>query len=83
VLKGLLSEPKLVGPNHACDREWHDWRVEADGEINRLWVDGRQVGEAHTSHALLGALAGKVAQVGFGVLDTYVSVDYLRVGPCA
>jgi len=81
VLKGLLSEPELVGPNHACDREWHDWRVEVDGESNRLWVDGRQVGEAHTSRALLGALAGQVAHVGFGALDTYVSVDYVRVKP--
>ncbi|MEI6501281.1 MAG: hypothetical protein WCP21_09685, partial [Armatimonadota bacterium] len=60
---------------------WHDWRVEVDGESNRLWVDGRQVGEAHTSRALLGALAGQVAHVGFGALDTYVSVDYVRVKP--
>ena len=78
-LKGLLSEPLNVGPNGACDDDWHEWKVEVRGESNRLWLDGRLVGECRTSAALLKALAHSPTHVGFGTLETYASVDYLRV----
>lgn len=78
-LRGLSSEPLNVGPNHACDTDWHEWRVEVRGENNRLSIDGQLVGECRTSAALLKALSDSPTHVGFGAMDTYASVDYLRV----
>ena len=77
--KGLFSLPLEVGPNYACDADWHDWRVEVDGEMNRLFIDGRPVGEARTSSALMTALAATPVHVGFCSFDTWVSVDHVRV----
>lgn len=77
--KGLFSLPLEVGPNNACDAEWHDWRVEVDGEMNRLFIDGRPVGEARTSSALMAALAAAPVHIGFCSFDTWVSVDHVRV----
>ena len=76
---GLFSTPVNVGPNRACDAEWHDWRVEVEGEMNRLCIDGRVVGECRTNAALLRRLAESPVHVGFACFDTYVAVDYVRV----
>lgn len=76
---GLLSTPVNVGPNRACDTEWHDWRIEVDGDVNRLAIDGRQVGTSRTSAALLRTLAASPAHVGFSSFDTYVSIDHVQV----
>ncbi len=81
-LKGLLSEPQLVGPNHACDSDSHDWQVCVDGASNRLVIDGRLVGECPTSAALRKALAASPTHVGFGTHETYASIDYVRVTCC-
>jgi hypothetical protein len=78
-LKGLLGEPLGVGPNHACDADWHDWHVEIQGDGNRLSIDGRLVGECRTSAALLQALAQAPTHIGFGTLETYASIEFVRV----
>ena len=78
-LKGLLSEPVHIGPNHACDALRHEWRVQVRGAGNRLSIDGRLVGECRTSAALREALAQSPTHLGFGTLETYASVDYVRV----
>ncbi len=78
-LHGLLSRPAFIGPNHICDRRWHDWRVEVAGETNRLYIDGHKIGEARTSAALVEALAAAPVHIGFSSLDTWVSIDYVQV----
>jgi hypothetical protein len=78
-LRGQSSEPANVGPNHACDADWHDWQIEVRGASNRLSIDGRLVGEHRTSAALLKALSGSPTHIAFGTLETYASVDYVRV----
>lgn len=75
---GLFSAPLNVGPNPACDANWHDWTVEVDGDRNRLTIDGQLVGECRTSAALLRRLASSPVHVGFSVLDTYASVAHVR-----
>ena len=82
-LRGLFSPPVNIGPNRACDDAWHDWVVKVDGEVNRLSIDGRAVGECRTSSRLLWALSGMGAHIGFSTLDTYVSIDYVRVTKAA
>ncbi|MBC8443139.1 hypothetical protein H8D79_00280 [PVC group bacterium] len=76
---GLFSTPVDVGANRACDAEWHDWRVEVDGDRNRLSIDGQAVGECRTSAALLRRLAESPVHVGFACFDTCVAVDHVRV----
>jgi len=80
-LRGLFSEPMSLGTNRACDADWHDWRVEVEGDRNRLFLDGRLVGEVPTSEALRRVLSGSPVHVGFSALDTYVSVAHVRVRP--
>jgi len=77
--KGLFSLPLNIGANNSCDGEWHDWKVEVDGEMNRLFIDGRLVGEARTSSALIQATSAVPVHIGFSSLDTWVSIDYVRV----
>ncbi len=78
-LQGLLSEPLPIGPNPACDAQWHEWCVEVDGEVNQLTIDGQPVGGCATSPALCAALAEAPGHIGLGALETYVSVAYVRV----
>ena len=77
-IRWLQNEPLSVGPNHACDGEWHDWKVEVDGDRNRLWIDGRLIGECRTSGALLRIVSEGGSSLGFSTLDTYLSVDRVR-----
>ena len=77
--KGLFSEPRNIGSNRTCDDKWHDWKIEVDGEKNRLYIDGRMVGECRTSPALMRDLSKLPAHVGFSVFDTYASIAYVRV----
>ena len=73
------SRPVNIGANNTCDSAWHDWRVEVDGNMNRLFIDGRKIGECKSSSALVGKLAGLPTHIGFGTLDTYLSIDHVRV----
>jgi len=78
-LKGFFSIPVNIGANYACDADWHDWVVEVNGDRNRLTIDGRVVGESKASPALLREMADRPVHIGFSALDTYASIDYVRV----
>jgi hypothetical protein len=73
---GVWTPPANVGASHACDTEWHLWEVVVDGEDNRLYIDGRQVG-AHKSSSALANQEG--LRIGFSVRDTFASFDDVRV----
>ena len=76
---GQFNPATNIGPNHACDSAWHDWKVEVNGDRNRLCIDGRPVGECRTSAALLRFLSASAVHIGFSAHDAYVSLDYVKV----
>jgi len=78
-IRGLFGPPVNIGPNPACDSSWHDWRIQVDGETNRLHIDKRLVGECRTTGALQAELSSLPAHVGFSAHDTWAAVDYVRV----
>ena len=78
-LNGLFSLPGPIGRAATCDDAWHDWEIKVDGPGVRLTIDGRMVGEARISSALLRALDSRPVAVGFSTHDTWVSIAHLRV----
>lgn len=76
---GVFSLPVNIGPNYACDADWHDWKVEVYGDRNRLSIDGRIVGECRTSPYMMRKLSTSPVHIGFSSLDTFASIDYVRV----
>jgi len=73
---GVWATAANIGPNHACDANWHHWKIVVDGEHNRLCIDGRHVGSHKSSPALANQ---KDLRIGFSVRDTFASYDDVRV----
>ncbi len=76
LIDGTWSKPLAVGNAPACDGRWHAWEITLNGPENRVTIDGRAVGTARSSPALVnhGGL-----RFGFSVRDTFVSVDDIRM----
>jgi len=73
---GVWTEPVNVGPNHACDTDWHQWRIVVDGEDNHLYIDARYVGVHKSSPAFVGR---NDLRIGFSVYGTFAAFDDVRV----
>jgi len=73
---GVWATPANVGVNHACDADWHRWKVVVDGEDNQLYIDGKHVGAHKSSPTLTNR---EDLRIGFSVRDTFASFDDVRV----
>ena len=73
---GVWTEPAGVGPNHACDADWHQWKIVVDGEDNHLYIDGRYVGAHKSSPAFVDQ---NNLRIGFSVYGTFAAFDDVRV----
>ena len=73
---GVWATPVNVGANHACDVDWHRWKVVVDGADNQLYIDGRHVGAQRSSPTLANR---EDLRIGFSVRDTFASFDDVRV----
>ena len=75
-LNGVWSEPAEVGPNHACDTDWHRWKIVVDGEDNQLYIDGSYVGAHKSSPAFVDR---NDLRIGFSAHGTFAAFDDVRV----
>ncbi|OHB79520.1 MAG: hypothetical protein A2V98_05105 [Planctomycetes bacterium RBG_16_64_12] len=73
---GVWTQPADIGPNGACDTDWHEWRIVVDGEDNHLYIDGRYVGAHKSSPALLNR---NDLRIGFSTYGTFAAFDDVRV----
>ena len=74
--EGRWSKPVNIGPNHACNGQWHRWRIEVEGSINRLYLDDVFIG-SHASGATLCDRSD--LRVGFATHGGFVAFDDVRV----
>ena len=75
-LDGQLGGTANIGPNHICDRDWHQWRIIVRKDLNELYLDGRRIGERRSSRTLVGQ---QDLKIGFSVFDTYAAFADVRV----
>jgi hypothetical protein len=73
---GVWSTTVNIGANNACDDLWHQWQIDVNGDMNRLYIDGLLIG-SHASGAALCNLTN--LQVGFSTQDAFVAFDDVRV----
>lgn len=78
-LNGQLGGTADLGPNLVCDDQWHDWKIIINGNSNRLYIDGRYIGQYNSTSTFMNRSDLKI---GFSVFDTYASFDDVRVRRC-
>jgi len=75
-IEGKWSTPIEIGANGAMIDQWSDLVVVIDGDINKLYIDGRLIGTATSSAALTGRTD---LMIGVSTQDAFAAFDNLRV----
>jgi hypothetical protein len=73
---GVWSSPVNIGANNACDDLWHQWQIDVQGNMNRLYIDGVLIGSRASSAALCNRTD---LQVGFSTQNAFAAFDDVRV----
>jgi hypothetical protein len=73
---GVWSSSVNIGANHACDPQWHQWQIDVQGNVNRLYIDGVVIG----SHASSETLSDQTdLRAGFSTQHAFAAFDDVRV----
>lgn len=73
---GIYSKAENIGANNICDAHWHSWKIVVAGNDNKLFIDGRYIGEHKSSSTFVNRSDLKV---GVSAFNTYASFDNIRV----